>query len=184
MKRDQAVDVDLDFDALMQRKSSTPTRSEYLAKLARERAYLETEIAKLSGKTGARQRAIRADLHDALTDSCAAMASILKGDWFAALQIRDQMHVRLHSTKRFQWAPDLQRALKFKRAEGSKNAKSVEIAAHVADLLRADPAATREAIYQRAERSIIEKMPRATFFRYVTDARKSAGIKSRAGRRK
>lgn len=184
--RSPKQDVDFDPDALFQRKSSTPTRSEYLEKLSRERAYLEGEITKLTGKTDARQGAIRVELQKALTESCAAMEAILKDDWFAALEIRDRMHTRLHGTRHFQWAPDLQRGSKFKRAKGSKNAKSQNVAAHVEMLVRANQTATREELYQLAhERKLIPTdMPRATFYRYVTTARRKLGIESQPGPRR
>ncbi|MDA8350995.1 MAG: hypothetical protein M0038_19760 [Pseudomonadota bacterium] len=172
---------EFDADALFQRKSTKQTQARYLEKLGRERAYLESEIEKLTGK-GARQSAIRTELREALRESSGANDAILRGDWFEALQIRDQMHIRLHQTKQFQWAPDLQRGVKFKRAKGSRNTKALAVEEHVEVLVRSNPDGTHEELYQRADRRIIGPMPRDTFKRYVTATRRKLGVESRAGR--
>lgn len=76
------------------------------------------------------------------------------------------------------------KATRFERPKGSKNDKSLDVAAHVEALVKANPSSsiTHEAFYQLADRQIIGMMPRDTFKRYVQDAKKKLGIKSQSGR--
>ena len=78
--------------------------------------------------------------------------------------------------------PLAEKGLQFERTEGSRNAKAQVVREHVEALVKANPGATREALFLAADRAVIETMPRKTFFRYVTEASRSLGIERRAGR--
>lgn len=77
---------------------------------------------------------------------------------------------------------------KFERDEGSKNDTASKIQQHVTALAKANQTSTAPELYQLADRSIIDRpgdpMSFDTFKRYVTEARKALGIKSRPGRRR
>lgn len=78
-----------------------------------------------------------------------------------------------------------QKGLRFERSQGSKNKKSLKVAAQVKALVKANQTATHEELYQLAhERKVIPAdMPRDTFKRYVTATMRELGIRRRPGRR-
>ena len=77
-----------------------------------------------------------------------------------------------------------EKALQFERPKGSRNKHSLAVQRHVENIVRENQQATREELYQLADRKVIGLMPRATFLRYVGAARKKLGIRARPGRRR
>jgi hypothetical protein len=79
-----------------------------------------------------------------------------------------------------------EKALRFKRPKGSKNAATPAIQQHVKNLVKKNPNATVRQLYLRARRDIIDKPSGAmsfdTFKRYVTEAHRALGTTSRRGR--
>jgi len=79
-----------------------------------------------------------------------------------------------------------EKALRFRRPRGSKNAATRAIQDHVKDLVKKNSNATRWQLYELADRGIIDKpddpMSFDTFKRYVTGIRRALGTKSPRGR--
>lgn len=81
-------------------------------------------------------------------------------------------------------AQGFKKAAQFERPKGSKNRLSLRVAAHAEALVQNSPHSRHEDLYQQADRKIIGMMPRGTFKRYVTNARRKLGVESRPGRRR